>query len=124
MLVHGQVLSGLKPTDPPVKDSRKDVRMPWAWFRNYTAPSGAKGRSFTTTAGASLDFINEDLRRMMVNAMLSLTGHESEIPQKTDVRFVGDFQPKPTGSHSDEVWAEMRLTPEDFAIRAKAESTK
>lgn len=114
VLFSGRVLAGLKPTDPLVTDKRKGVRMPWAWFRNYIAPSGKKGRSFTTTAGASLDFVDEDLRRLMVNAMLSLTGHEEKIPAKTNVGFVDPFSPKPTGNHSDEAWAKLKLTPASF----------
>ncbi len=119
VLFHGQVLSGLKPTDPPVKDSRKDVRMPFAWFKTYTAPSGKRGRSFTTTAGASLDWLSEDLRRLMVNAMLSLTGHEQDIPAKTNVSFIGDYRPQPTGSLSDAHWSAAKLTPDSFAPKAK-----
>ena len=115
VLFRGQVLSGLKPTDPPVTDARKDVRMPFAWFKTYTAPSGKQGRSFATTAGASLDFLSEDLRRLMVNAMLSLTGHEREIPPKTNVDFVDAFQPKPTGALTDAAWIGARLTPASFA---------
>jgi len=114
VLFNGRVLAGLKPTDPLVTDKRKGVRMPWAWFRNYEAPSGKRGRSFTTTAGASLDFLNEDLRRLMVNAMLSLTGHEKEIPAKTNVDFVDPFAPKPTGNHTDQAWTQMKLTPASF----------
>lgn len=118
ILFHGQVLSGLKPDDPPVTDSRKDVRMPLAWFKTYTAPSGKKGRSFTTTAGASLDWLSEDLRRLMVNAMLSLTGHEQDIPAKTNVSFVGEYRPKATGSLTDAQWAASKLTPKSFAVKA------
>lgn len=119
VLFRGQVLSGLKPTDPPVTDQRKDVRMPFAWFKTYTAPSGKQGRSFTTTAGASLDWLNEDLRRMMVNAMLSLTGHEKEIPERTDVSFVDDYRPRPTGAIADSVWAAEKLAPASFAPKSK-----
>jgi Concanavalin A-like lectin/glucanases superfamily/Trehalose utilisation len=111
VLFHGQVLSGLNPNDPPVADDRKDVRMPFAWFKTYAAPSGKQGRSFTTTAGASLDWLNEDLRRMMVNAVFSLTGHERDIPAKTNVEFVDSYSPKPTGSLSDQEWADAKLTP-------------
>ncbi len=111
VLFHGQVLSGLNPDDPPVTDDRKDTRMPFAWFKNYTAPSGKQGRSFTTTAGASLDWQSEDLRRLMINAMFSLTGHEPEIPEKTDVEFVEAYSPLPTGALSDEAWAAAKLTP-------------
>lgn len=121
VLFHGKVLSGLKPTDPPVTDNRKDVRMPFAWFKTYTAPSGKQGRSFTTTAGASLDWQSEDLRRLVVNAMLFLTGHEKEIPEKTNVSFVDEYNPKPTGAIADAVWAAAKLTPASFAITTKAE---
>ena len=117
VLFQGRVLSGLKPTDPPVTDQRKDVRMPFAWFKTYTAPSGRQGRSFATTAGASLDFLSEDLRRLIVNASLSLTGHEPEIPERTNVAVVDDYQPKPTGALSDAAWVGMKLTPSSFAIK-------
>lgn len=120
VLFHGEVLSGLKPTDPPVTDERKGVRMPFAWFRTYTAPSGKQGRSFTTTAGASLDWQSEDLRRLMVNAMLSLTGHEAEIPAKTNVDYVGEYQPHPTGALTDEAWNARKLTPASFASSPNA----
>lgn len=119
VLFHGQVLSGLRPTDPPVTDRRRDVRMPFAWFKTYTAPSGKQGRSFTTTAGASLDWLSEDLRRLMVNAMLSLTGLEEQIPASTDVRFVGDYRPQPTGALTDEAWKAKRLTPAGFRVEGE-----
>ncbi len=110
VLFHGQVLSGLLPSDPPVADDRKETRMPFAWFKNYTAPSGVVGRSFTTTAGASLDWQSEDLRRLMVNAMFSLTGHESEIPDRTNVSFVTAYSPQPTGMIEDAVWESAKLS--------------
>ena len=119
VLMQGQVLSGLNPMDPPVTDKRKDVRMPFAWFKTYTAPSGKEGRSFSTTAGASLDWQNEDLRRLMVNAIYSLTGHEKDIPEKSNVNFVGEYKPKPTGALSNEAWTALKLTPATFAINAK-----
>ena len=119
VLMQGQVLSGLNPMDPPVTDKRKDVRMPFAWFKTYTAPSGKEGRSFTTTAGASLDWQSEDLRRLMVNAIYSLTGHEKDIPEKSNVNFVGEYKPKPTGALSNEAWTALKLTPATFAIKAK-----
>ena len=119
VLMQGQVLSGLNPMDPPVTDKRKDVRMPFAWFKTYTAPSGKEGRSFSTTAGASLDWQSEDLRRLMVNAIYSLTGHEKDIPEKSNVNFVGEYKPKPTGALSNEAWTALKLTPATFAINVK-----
>ena len=116
VLFHGQVLSGLNPDDPPVTDDRKDTRMPFAWFKKYTAPSGKQGRSFTTTAGASLDWQSEDLRRLLINALFSLTGHENEIPQKTDVEFTETYNPHPTGALSDEAWTAAKLTPAQWLL--------
>ncbi len=123
VLFHGQVLSGLKPTDTPVTDKRKDTRMPFAWFKNYIAPSGKQGRSFTTTAGASLDWQSEDLRRLMVNAMLSLTGHESEIPDKTDVSFVASYHPEPTGMIDDAKWTAAKLTRDRWMLSGMVGNT-
>lgn len=114
VLFHGQVLSGLNPDDPPVSDERKDTRMPLAWFKSYTAPSGKKGRSFCTTAGASVDWLNEDLRRLMVNAMFSLVGLDEKIPAKTNVDFVGPYKPTPFRSYTNEEWEAMRKRPSDF----------
>jgi hypothetical protein len=116
ILLRGRVLSGPSPDDPPVTDKRKDTRMPLAWFKAYTAQSGKTGRSFCTTAGASVDWLSEDLRRLMVNAMLHLTGHEDRIPAKTNVDFVGDYQPKPFQNHSDDAWSKMALKPSDFGL--------
>lgn len=116
ILLRGQVLSGRNPDDPPVTDERKDTRMPLAWFRTYTAQSGKQGESFCTTCGASVDWLSEDLRRLMVNAVFYLTGHKNDIPAKTNVDFVGDYKPRPFGSHSNEDWSKMALRPADFGL--------
>jgi hypothetical protein len=116
ILLRGQVLSGPGAHDPPVTGDRKDTRMPLAWFRTYTAQSGKTGRSFCTTAGASVDWLSEDLRRLMVNAMFSLTGHENEIPAKTNVDFIGKYQPQPFGSHTNTEWSKKALKPADFGL--------
>ena len=55
VLVWGQVLGGMKPTDPPVAGKKNDPMMPLAWIRNYTGESGKTSRIFTTTMGASMD---------------------------------------------------------------------
>lgn len=55
----------------------------------------------------------------MVNTMLSLTGHEKEIPEKTDVSFIDPFNPRPTGALTDAAWAAEKLTPASFALQAK-----
>ena len=116
ILLRGQVLSGPGPNDPPVADDRKETRMPLAWFKTYTAQSGETGRSFCTTSGASVDWLSEDLRRLMVNAVFFLTGHENEIPSRTNVDFIGEYHPTPFGSLTDDQWKASGLKPADFGL--------
>jgi hypothetical protein len=37
--------------------------------------------------------MNEDLRRLLVNACFWATGLEKQIPERADVRFISDYQP-------------------------------
>jgi hypothetical protein len=92
----GQVVAGMKPTDPPVEGDKNDPMMPIAWTKSYQISGGQKGQSFTTTMGSSMDLQNEALRRLIVNAVYYLL--DLEIPEEgTDVRIVGDYQPTPFG---------------------------
>lgn len=114
VLLRGRVLAGTDPNDLPVTDGRNQTPMPLAWMKTYTAPSGAQGRAFCTTAGSSTDWLSEDLRRLVVNAVLALTGHEDAIPAKINVDFVGDYTPTPFGAKTDDQWASEKLTPASF----------
>ncbi len=115
VLYYGKVLPGFDRSEAPVTDGRNAAPMPWAWFHRYVSPSGTVGRSFCVTAGSSEDWLEEDLRRLVVNVAYSLTGLEASIPAKSDVRFAGDYEPSATGSLTDEQWAEKNLRPERFA---------
>ncbi|MFO0881693.1 MAG: ThuA domain-containing protein [Gemmataceae bacterium] len=94
-LVMGEVVAGMKPTDPPVKGKKNDPMMPVAWVKSYTAPGKEKARVFTTTMGASQDLVSEGTRRMLVNACYWAIGLEDKITEKSKVDIVGPF--KPTG---------------------------
>lgn len=94
-LVLGQVLSGMRPTDPPVTNEKNNPMMPIAWIKTYQAPSGKTGRVFTTTMGAATDLASEGLRRLLVNAAYWCLGMEDEIPPRANVDIVGEY--KPTG---------------------------
>lgn len=93
-LVLGQVLTGMKPTDPPVEGKKNDPMMPIAWTKTFDSPSGKKARTFTTTMGASQDFANEGVRRLLVNACYWCVGLEDKIPDSSDVAIVGKFKPR------------------------------
>jgi len=93
VLVWGQVLTGMKPTDPPVQGAKNNPMMPLAWIRHYTGESGKNARVFTTTIGASVDLQSEGLRRLLVNACYWAVGLEDRVPPKANVDYVGEYQP-------------------------------
>lgn len=90
VLASGQVLNGLQ-RDAPI-DSTKEP-LPVAWTRTYRGTNGQEGRVFTTTHGASEDFLNPGFRRMLVNAALWAISMEQVITSDLDVGFVGPFHP-------------------------------
>lgn len=90
VLARGQVLNGMKP-DAPADETKEEL--PVAWVRQYELPSGAGGRAFTTTHGASEDLLNEGFRRMLVNACFWAMGMEKAIKPTNNVAFVGPYEP-------------------------------
>jgi type 1 glutamine amidotransferase len=94
-LVLGQVLSGMKPTDPPVQGKKNEPMMPIAWTKTYKSAADKTGRVFTTTMGASQDLESEGLRRLLVNAAYWAVGMEDKIVAKSKVDLVGEYKPRP-----------------------------
>jgi hypothetical protein len=94
-LVLGQVLRGMKPTDPPVEGKKNDPMMPIAWVKTHTTSSGQKARVFTATIASSQDLQSEGVRRLYVNACYWALGLEDRLPEKAKVDLVGTFQPRP-----------------------------
>lgn len=90
VLLWGQGTDGVTPTDPGIW---KRSIMPVAWTRTYLSESGKSGRVFTTTMGAAIDFLSEDLRRLVVNASYWAVELEKNIPVKSNVDFVGIYEP-------------------------------
>lgn len=90
VLLWGQVTESL---DPSGRLIWTRPVMPVAWTRTYLSESGKQGRVFTTTMGAAIDFISEDLRRLVVNASYWAVGLEKNIPQRSNVDFVGNYEP-------------------------------
>jgi type 1 glutamine amidotransferase len=90
VLIYGQSTNGMTRTSPPNLD--KSV-MPVAWTKSYRIPGGQEGRAFCTTMGAAVDFMNEDLRRLFVNACFWGLGLEKQIQEKANVDFIKPFNP-------------------------------
>ncbi|MFM8584479.1 MAG: ThuA domain-containing protein [Planctomycetaceae bacterium] len=94
-LLLGEVLEGMKFEDKPIAGAKNEPRMPVAWVKTYKGSSGKTSRVFTTTMGASQDFSNEGMRRLLVNACYWAAGLEDKIPARSDVALVGRFEPLP-----------------------------
>ncbi|MHC4659227.1 MAG: ThuA domain-containing protein [Planctomycetota bacterium] len=88
-LIMGQVLVGMDPEDKPNPDKKL---VPVAWTKTYT---GQRGKA--TTMGHGDDLKNEGFRRLLVNACYWCMGMEDEIPAKSKVDIVGDYNPNPIG---------------------------
>jgi hypothetical protein len=102
ILLRGQVLKGMKPTDPPADYRKKrasdrqeqgvnDPMMPIAWSRVSKNAAGTENRVFCTTLGAATDLTSEGLRRLVVNAVY--WGLRLEVPAKADVDYVDPYNP-------------------------------
>jgi len=104
LLLRGLVLPGSGLSDPPAEHLKKRVRdkieqpindpaMPLAWVRMHQNEAGVTNRIFYTSMGGGLDFLNESLRRLVVNAVYWGLGFE--VPKRADVRFVDPYAPGP-----------------------------
>lgn len=122
VLVYGQVLEGMKPTDKPVEGKKNDPLMPLVWVRNYTGEKGKTSKIITTTMGASVDLENEGLRRLLVNACYWALGLEKKIPKQNNVDYVGEYKPTFFGSNK----AQKGIKPSDHELREpkKGSSTR
>lgn len=90
VLALAQPLNGMKKESPIAEDKKP---CPGAWIRHYEGKDGKKGRVFTTTYGASEDILNEDYRRMLVNACVWAVGKEEAIKPDLNIDFVGPYEP-------------------------------
>lgn len=97
VLAHGQVLTGMKPTDGPLEGPKNNPMMPLIWTRVYKGDAGNNNRIFCTTMGAATDLESEGLRRLIVNACYYSTGLEKKIKPNLNVSYVGEYHPTPFG---------------------------
>lgn len=116
ILMRAAVTESLDPESKPIEGDKNDPMQPFVWVHSYKTPDGkGEGKSVCTTAGASVDFVNEDLRRIVVNAAYFLTGQD--VPAKADVEFVDPFYPSFFGFIKEKgYWPAINLKPEDFDL--------
>ena len=89
VLVLGQVLTGMKPDDPPVEGAEEQSHDAAGLAARLHRRRPARPRTiFTTTMGAAVDLESEGLRRLLVNACYYLTGLQKNIPAAANVDYV------------------------------------
>ncbi len=103
ILVRGQVLKGMQPTDPPATYRKKtakgmeqdvnDPMMPVVWTRELKNEAGKTNKILTTTLGSATDIQSEGFRRLLVNGAYWAVGLEKKIPRQAKVDLVGEFSP-------------------------------
>lgn len=111
VLIWGQVLSGMHPTDPPVLGPKNTPMMPLVWLRHFEGEQGKSAKIFVTTMGAAVDLENEGLRRLLVNACYWATG--LDVPARANVDYVAPYHPTWFGFGS----FKLGVRPDDLKIR-------
>ena len=117
ILLRGAVTESLDPQSSiRENDDRNNPMQPLAWLHTYDRPDGTgTGRAFCTTAGASIDFVSEDLRRLIVNAAYFLT--DQEVPSAAEVSFVDPFYPSFYGFIRDrDYWKNANMNPRHYGL--------
>lgn len=116
VLLRGAVTETLNPESEPIAGPKNNPMQALAWLHTYETPDQKKmGEAFCTTAGASVDFLSADLRRLIVNACFHLTGQE--VPEMADVDFVDPFEPSFYGFIKDKTyWENTNLKPEELGL--------
>jgi len=118
ILMRGAVTETLAPDSAAVEGERNDPMMPLAWLHPYCSPDGkTKGVTFCTTMGASVDFLDESLRRLVVNGTYHLL--DLKVPEMAEVGYVDPFYPSFYGfwrKAEAKIWKERALVAEDFGL--------
>ena len=120
ILLRGQVLKGMQPTDTPADYKKKnaakveqgvnDPMMPVAWTRAYKNEAGTVNRMLCTTMGAATDLECEGLRRLVVNGVY--WGLGLDVPARANVDVVGAFKPTMFGFGG----AKKHMKPSDYEL--------
>ncbi|MEO0413403.1 MAG: ThuA domain-containing protein [Verrucomicrobiota bacterium] len=116
VLMRAAVTETLDPNSKNVEGEKNNPLQAFAWLHNYVGPNGkARGSSFCTTAGASVDLVSDDLRRIIVNAAYYLVG--LEVPEMNDVDYVDPFYPSFYGFIREENWyKDLNLQPSTYGL--------
>ena len=105
------LLAKLSGPDDNRYDPNKEMP-PIAWFNQYQLPDGIQGHSFTSTIGSATDMLDDEVRRLLVNASYHLL--DLEVPELADISLIGEYNPNQFGFHDDAHWENLNLKVADF----------
>ncbi len=116
ILLRGAVTETLDPASAAIAGEKNSPMQPLAWVRAYQRPNGSgTGKALCTTAGASVDLVDENLRRLIVNAAYQLT--DQDVPAKADVSYVDPYYPSFYGFiQTPNYWKNANLKPQDLGL--------
>lgn len=90
VLLLGQPTRGMDANSPL---NRNKSPMPVAWTKLYRVKEGKQGKVFTTTMGSSVDMLDENFRRLLINATFWATGMETKIRSDLSVEVSENYAP-------------------------------
>lgn len=119
ILMRAGVTESLKPKSKFIEGEKNNPMQPFVWLHEYTTPDGkGTGKSLCTTGGASVDMVDKDLRRLIVNAAYYLT--DQKVPKKAGVKYVDAFYPSFYGfiknAKGEDWFRDLNLKPEDLDL--------
>ena len=104
--------------DKPIPGPKNDPMMPIVWTKSYKTDAGKNGKVVNTTMGASMDFVEPGLRRIVVNSVYWLL--DMDVLQDAKIDFVTEFNPSMFAFHPEkrepEYWKNRNVKPSDFAL--------
>ena len=111
VILNGEVVDGMNVDDPKLEGAKNDPMHPVAWLRERVIDENVSQRIFATTMGAAGDWLDEDLRRLFIQACLWCLGHEEEIPvDGLKAPLIGNYSPTNFGFGG----ALLGYKPEDY----------
>ena len=113
ILVRGYVTETLKPDSKDI-DAKNKPAQPVVWTREFTWPNGKTSKVLTSTMGAGIDLLDDNLRLLLVNAAHERLG--LPVPDKADASLPAGYKPSfyKAGQYR------KNCTPADFISGGKA----
>ena len=106
--------------DKPIEGEKNNPMMPVVWTKTYQTDAGQSGKVVNTTMGASQDFVEPGLRRIVINSVFWLL--DLEVKADANIDFVTEFKPTQFRFiREKDYFKDLNRKPSDFALEAVSE---